>query len=118
MPELAFPGLNLLLLRLLVLAQLHLQTPQLRLGRLEPVLYRVQFLGLDHVERLVLEVLLVRLSSLLRVPLLELRLVLVPMQILVLQLLGQSLPLAPLERVQLVRVHEPVRVVAITALFL
>ena len=90
-----------------------MQTLELRLCGLEPVVDRIELLGFDHVEGLVLKVLLVGLAASLLVALLELLFVLRAVCLFVLQLLGQALALAPLKGVQVMGVDEAVGVVVL-----
>ena len=96
---------------LLKLSKLHSESFYLSLGRLESVSYAFKFLGLDHVEWFVLEVLFVSLTSLLLVSLLVLSFAFILGVFALLHLDLNLLTLGFFEGVEGAGIHETVRVV-------
>ena len=97
----------------LELSELRPQPLQLRLRRLEPVLYALQLLWLDHGEGFILEVHLVGLATLLLVSLLVLLLVIVTTVLSVLLLLLDLFLLGTLEGVKGASIDKAVWVIVL-----
>jgi hypothetical protein len=95
----------------LKLAKLHSEPFYLGLGRLESVSYALKFLGLDHIEWFVLEVLFVGLASLLLVSLLVLSFAFILGLLTLLHLDLNLFTLRFLEGVEVAGVHKTMRVV-------